>query len=298
MKIIFSVFSLALLNFFPPLSGESFSIPDTLSVEEIFFSWSTSFVIKSEGEELATVYRTSFSFLPEYNLKNSNDELLAVAKMQLWSLGATFEVEDGCGSPLGKVEEKLSFFSTTFDILSPAERILAHAELSFWGTEYRISDPADGHLIALLKRPFFHFFNDWQVEICDPRAIAENQIHPHLFLVLIAFQVDLEKWESMLLANESRALAKREPCNSVENQLREELLKKIASYRFYCESCYPTKSDFETIEAIEAEEEFAAAVSRYVELFDSENLSLEEKAALYLMLESRLKSPYPLLKAQ
>ncbi len=266
-------------------------LPEELFVNEKVFSWTTSFEIKTrEGLKLGTVYRKIFSWTPEYHLIDNDEQLLAKATMQFWSFGATFDVTDYRGLALGTVEEKLTWFFPTFAINAPSGQHLAEAQLSFWETQYRVTDARDGHLIATFSRPFFRLYNNWTVQIVDPAAIHENNIHPQMFLTLMAFQVDKEYWEQSQGMLMSKNISDKNEKRTFLNEFR----SNLENYHDMVYGNEPTDQDFIDIQSFtegfaSTESEAKEMLVNLLELFESEQLTLKQKAALYLMLENKLK---------
>jgi len=175
---------------------QAMELSEKMYVKEKLLSWTTSFNIETDESRVGTVYRKFFTFTTEYHLENLERELVAKAISRFWSLGMIFDIEDANGKLLGVVEERLLKLLPTFEIFSPTGGKLAKARLNFWGTTYTIKDSFDDHVIATIYRPYFRLLNNWTITIEDMDAINEKNIHPHMFLVLAAFQVDAEAWQN------------------------------------------------------------------------------------------------------
>ncbi len=184
----------------PLLLASSFlsadQLPNEFTVTERWLSWTTTFDIETTEGMLGTVHRSPYSLVPEYHLMDNQENLMAKARMRFLSLLTVFDVEDQYRNSIGSVQQQFTFFFPTIKIISPTGRYLGQAVLNFWGTTYTVSDPTDGHTIAEISRPFLRLKSNWTVKIIDQAAISEKNIHPHLFLTLIAFQVDKEYWDA------------------------------------------------------------------------------------------------------
>lgn len=292
------------------------SMPNEFTVTERWLSWTTTFDIATKDRILGTVHRKFFSLTPEYHLTDTQENLLSKARMRFFSLMAVFDIEDQYQRPLGSVNREFTFFFPTYKIISPDGRILGEAVLNFWGTEFTIS-AFDGHPIATLTRPFFRLKSNWTVKIIDQEAISENNIHPHLFLTLLAFQVDKEYWEAQRRRmqqqiNENRRQVEHASKKnfSAKNQNSDEAIDsegamvnefraQLQVFRSEVENIQPTAEDFKAIESMsigidasaDQPEKNRQALSHMTNLFSllsSDELSQQRKAALYLMLENVL----------
>ena len=171
---------------------QAIELSEKMYVKEKFLSWTTSFKIETDESRVGIVYRKFFTLTKEYHLEDLEQNLVSKAISRFWSLGITFDIVDAQGELIGVVEERLLNILPTFEIFSPTKEKLAKAKLNFWGTTYTVKDPIDDHVIATFYRPYFHFLNNWTITIEYMDAINEKNIHPHMFLVLMALQVDIE----------------------------------------------------------------------------------------------------------
>lgn len=266
-----------------PLCGEvSLKVPDHFSVTERFFSLTTTFDLQTDEEPLGTVYRKFFSLTPEYHLVSPQEEFLAKARMRFWGLGACFDITDHQNRPLGSVYQSFSWCFPTFEISSPSSEVLAQAAENFWATKWTMKNPQTEEIIATFSRPFFWWKKDWTVQIEDPLFLNENQIHPHLFLTLLAFQVDRNQWKSYI------HLLDIYPMNL-----------QYADYLTEVPDADPSEEDFYFIESLvekmetelsnhEEETRGAIILSYLIEALTTDELTLNQKAALKVMLEQRL----------
>ena len=293
----------------------AFNLPTEFTVTERWLSWTTTFDIENNQQKFGTVNRKLLSWSPQYHLKDTNDELLAKGKMRFWNLLAFFDVTDAAGTPLGTLEQKLTWFFPTFEIVSPRGFKLAKAELNFWGTKYTLSDVVDDHTLATMTRPFFRLKNNWTVNILDTDALNENNLHPHMLLVMLAYQVDREYWKAarrnrdyedaddLLGAAESHRLSTVFAANTLRAaetkmpqrpEAANELCSMLELFTGVVEAAEPTEEDFSFVESlvnenIADEAEFISKAKELFILFESNDLTDGQKAALYLMLKNRLE---------
>ena len=241
--------------------------------------------------------------------------LLAKGTMRFWNLLAFFDVTDADGTPLGTLEQKLTWFFPTFEIVSPRGLKLAKAELNFWGTCYTLTDVMDGHTLGTMSRSFFRFKNNWTVNILDPDALNENNLHPHMLLVMLAYQVDREYWEAARRRHEHNAnqeqytsaqshsahilcAVNRSNPEEVTLPERPEIANELCSLlEHYCsviDLAEPTEEDFSFVESLASEhiadeDEFIDKAKELFALFESDDLTDGQKTALYFMLKKRLE---------
>ncbi len=276
-----------------PLQGEEQTLPTEFTVTERIFSWTITFEIEAEGKMLGTVHRKMFSWTPEYHLTNLSEELLAKGTMRFWNFGFAFDITNQHEAPLGSVNEKLSWLFPTFEILSADAETLAVAELNFWETAWTVTDPLSGQTIAVLSRPFFSFINQWTVNILNPVLLEQKKIHPHMFFTLIAFQVDMEYWAA--IENSQKDLFQK----SNKAALFETLSRELESYRSGLQGIEPEEKDLHFASSLATslsldlagsdEENFFAMAEDLIGRLSGDQLTKSEKAALFLLLEHRLR---------
>ena len=313
---MFKKFILAVTVLF---STQAFAInlPTEFTMTERWLSWTTTFDIESNQQKFGTVNRKLLSWTPQYHLKDLDDQLLAIGKMRFWNLLAFFDVTDVDGTPLGTVEQKYTWFFPTFEIVSPQGLKLARAQLNFWGTKYTLSDVVDEHVLATMSRPFFRLKNNWMINIIDADALNEGNLHTHLLLVMLAYQVDREYWErqrrrhqseinqdydDLFGAAEAQPLTAQFASNTSKGKAptlperpaaAAELGAKLERFIDVLETDEPTEEDFAIVESlvtdnITEEDAFINTAQELFTLFESDDLTSGQKAALYLMLKNRL----------
>lgn len=294
------------------------NLPTEFTMTERWLSWTTTFDIESRQQKFGTVNRKLLSWTPQYHLKDLDDRLLAIGKMRFWNLLAFFDVFEADGAPLGTVEQRLTWFFPTFDIVSPQGLKLARASLNFWGTKYTLTSIVDEeHVLATMTRPFFRLKNNWTVNIIDAEAMNESSVHPHLLLVMLAYQVDREYWDAarrrrqneMQNFDDAFGAAEARPftalCASTTAQegasmmpvrpaAAAELGAKLETFIAVLEESEPTEGDFTFVESLVTENitEEEAVLNKAEELFalfESDDLTSGQKAALYLLLKNRLE---------
>ncbi len=269
-------------------------LPNDFTVKQRWLSMTRTFDIETDLYKIGTVHRRLFSWTTAYDFYNLNEELQATASQRFFSLGAIFDVETVEGVPLGRVEEHVLTLYHTFDLISPTDELLTTAKLNFWRTKYTLTDPTDpDHVIAFLQRPYFRFRDVWNVRITDPAFFTQKKIDPTLFILIMAFQTDLDHWKDKKYTSKTSRHAMR-PSDKKRTQLHIELEKYKKT-----EGLKELTPEEESIKEVEAytEEYFAnAALSLegeeallfLVPLLYSPELSTDMKNALCFMLETQL----------
>lgn len=271
------------MNYFAFLLIAAFSnicamdLPEEFSINQRYLHLATTFEIETETEKLGSIEREIFSLLPEYYLKDASQNIVATARMHFFPYLARFDVTDNEQNLIGTVEQDLTFVYRNFSIFSPARKKLASAKMNFWNTQLTIKDGGDDHIIAVLSRPFLRFYNNnWTVKILDPLSIHPNRIHPHTFMTLIAFQVhyDCKKKADIIKTSLDVSIEIHKTLDPEES--------KLDDYRALFEEADPTQVDFDYIESLDI------SVETIEVLFDSNDLTIEQKKALWMMLEEKL----------
>lgn len=170
-------------------------LPEKFYVTEHWFSWTRTFDIETDFKKLGTVHRKWLSLRLEYDFYDFLENLQARAVKRLFSYGALFDVTDVQDAAIGSVEEHIFSFFETFSMYSPSGDHLATAKLNFWGTQYTMTSPHFSEPIATLSRSFFRLKDNWEANILNQEAFAYGKIDPRLFIVVMAFQTDIDYWK-------------------------------------------------------------------------------------------------------
>lgn len=284
-------------------------LPEQFFVTERWLSWTTTFDIETKSFRLGTVHRKFLSLVPEYEFYDFQERLLAKARMRFFSLGAIFDVTDHLGLPMGRVEERIFSFFPKFDIISPDGQILAQAEMNFWGTKYTISTLSHKE-IATLSRSFFRIKDNWTVTIYKREAFIDSFIDPRLFIVVMAFQTDMDNWRA---ANSLAMSTKMGVCNDFVKQNKienpdeslEQLDETLMEYRDqFCDFCDPLEEDFDEVEKIadaylrqycddfqdqslDERKRLLKGCQLLMPLLEQGTLTSSQKNALFLMIEKQ-----------
>jgi|GEM_PF-2481405 len=302
------------------------SLPETFRVTEKTFSWTTSFEIESDSQRIGCIYRKFFALTPEYHLEDASGKLISKSRQHFWTQLPTFDVTDDKGEPIGVVEKENTWFYPTYRIVTKEHRIAAELTMNFWGTTFTMIDPADKHEIAVMTRPYFAFKSYWTVNIKDKAALSADKIHPNMFLMVLAFQVDHEYWEK---AKQREAAREREERRKQRERYgndyyhryhdysqdpyyrdpftrslklplshKQNYLKKLSPYKKKLQKIRPRKKDFAMIEKLPqklglektlTKENFYKGVNLLIKKLNSAKLSKREKKALLILLEERIK---------
>lgn len=259
--------------------------------------------IKTSEGTIGTVHRRFWTLTTEYNLYDIEGHLDSTARQRFFSLGAIFDVTNSQGYSIGTVEESLFSFFPTFRILSPDRDILATATLNFWGTTYTVTRPGSNETIATLYRSFFRLKDDWTVTILERSAFSYDKIDPSLFIIVAAFQTDIDYWRR--IAEQQRTIIALEKKSmdtaSVINPALEALTNELALYSAAINPAeFITEADCEEVIALTTPllatlDEETDPQTRLVEgcqsllpLLEGESLNPKQKNTLVRMLEQRL----------
>jgi hypothetical protein len=214
----------------------------------------------------------------QYDLFDRNHYLIAQGTMRWFTFGAVFDVTDWNRNLIGTVEEEIFSFLPAFNLFSPFREKLAEAKMNFWGTQYTVTEPVSGLEIATLTRPFFAFNSQWTVTITNPELFAAKNISPTLFILVMAFQTDLEYWQHY----QSQAIASFNASASLAPKTIEgrEIRDQLKAYRQEVKGIVPTEQDFASVETVV--EAYFTDKSKPVRF---KTLTLEEKAALSHLID-------------
>lgn len=315
MKTKFSSFMFlivgALTCHFSSIGAEEtyLGMPLQFFVKQHWFSWTNTFDIESKENKYGVVHRKLFSWTPEYHFYDLQEQVQAKARMSFFSFGAIFDIVDAFELPLGRVEERIFTFFSTFDIFRPDGFHAAKAKLNFWGTKYTVTDTQTNEVIAYLWRNFFRLKDDWTVDIVKPELIFENKIDPRLFVLVMAFQTDRDYWKKLKREMDQ---ALNGPSVAMYDDL-EYQRSILESYRDTFGHIVPTKEDIVSMETIIDQHLNAVAFEEKMEqdsptarikaldygmtvllpLFQSDELSLGQKSALFSMMDHVLMGLTP-----
>jgi uncharacterized protein YxjI len=194
-------------------------LPEEFYVTQRWVSLTTGFDIETPERRLGTVFRRFFSMRTSYDFYDTQENLLASARMRWLSFGAVFDVFEGPSEkPIGRVEEHIFTWFPKFTIFSPADEKLAVAEMNFWGTSYEVVDPVSNQVMAKLERAFFRLKDDWKVTIQRPDLFVQKGMDPRLFVTVMAFQTDTDHWRSHQVNVEVPNLMPSEGCEDAQLQ--------------------------------------------------------------------------------
>ena len=231
--------------------------------------------------------------------------------MRWFSWGPIFDVTDADEQPLGRVEERFSWFFPTFEIISAANIIQAQATLNFLGTTYTISDPLSKLTIATMHRNFIRLKDDWKVKIIDRELYEQKNIDPRLFIVVMAFQSDMDDIKSESKSNYQAKSMKKITEHGDGQDRMNALRAQLEYYRDLSMATVPTEEDFESVDRMvtwkmNEENSFSTGeeskitylergFAALIPIFEENELSPDQKAALFVMLEKVLDRSEPLL---
>lgn len=305
-KFVLLFASVIACNFTPASAEENYNgLPLQFFVKQHWFSWTNTFDIESKDSKYGVVHRKLFSWTPEYHFYDLHEQVQAKAKMSFFSFGAVFDITDGFDYPLGKVEERIFTFFPTFDIYRPDGYHVAKASLNFWGTTYTVMDPQTDEVIAILWRNFFRLKDNWTIDIVKPEIIFQNNLDPRMFVLVMAFQSDRDYWKR--LKDDMDNTLRSPHANIALNDALEHHQLVLEGYRESLSEVTPTQKEISALEVI-VKNSLAALIfdennistkdarieildkslTVLMPLFESNELSLGQKKALFLVIKNEL----------
>lgn len=253
-------------------------LPLEFYLSEHYLSYTTSYDLGTKTQRLGTVYRRVFSFLLTYDFYDNAGNKLATADPKFFSFTTKFNVKDINNQSLGTVEEDFYLFFPTFSIYGPGgKKRLASAVMNFWGTQFNISDPASGAIMATLSRSFFRIKNNWTIRITNPSLFYSKEMDNRLFMTVLAFQGDME-YIKKRKPNPNPNQLKHSPAQTISLANLNKLMFKVneLASQFAIDL-----NDHENIEALEAEAKELDA--RFDETQDIQaQRSIDEKISVFI----------------
>lgn len=288
----------------------SMELPEEFFVKQRWFSFTNHFDIETKQLKLGCVHRKLLSLTPQYLLHDYNDRLQAYAKMRFFAFGAIFDVYDEFDSRIGIVEERIFTFFPTFDMYSTTGFHIAKAKMNFWGTIYTITDPLSERVVATLSRSFFRLRDNWTVNIIDPGFCQERHLDPRFFIVVMAFQTDLDYWRARRVNFDNDLNSLNEEISFATEEKFHNLKYQISQYSEEFGNYNPSDEEITNIEEI-VEKHFQSlaiandydysiegisakwndkirlekGISTLLPLLSSDTLSYTQKCTLYTLIE-------------
>jgi uncharacterized protein YxjI len=271
-------------------------VPSEFFIKQRWLSWTTAFDVETRSQKIGSVHRRFLSLTVEYDFYDYHEVLQANARMRIFSFGAIFDVTDPTGNYLGTINERIFTFFPTFDILSADGEILTTAKMNFWGTKYDLRDPVTDRVFAKLYRPFIRFKDDWTVQVTDRSLLSHKGVDPRLFIIVAAFQTDMDFWRAQLNNTETKG-----KCISFSNETILSLKERLAAYPSSFKDVEPTEKDVANVDqfieeylsnqnsTIDSEENrILKGIDLLIPLLDGDELTVSQKSALFLMMDGAL----------
>lgn len=226
--------------------------------------------------------------------------------MRWFTWPSIFDVTDAEEQPIGRIEEKYSWFLPTFQFITPSNFIQAEASLNFWGTIYTVVDPSSEEIIATMSRSFFRFKDDWTINIHNRNIFSQKEIDFRMFVVVMAFQSDRDAWRRQI--NSLRSMNARDSAvtDVTTSKPIEGIRTELEAIRDSINPIEPTEEDFEEVDVIvtnklneegkepDQEDESLSKLERgykvLLPLLTQDELSARQKSALFLMMNYHLQS--------
>ncbi len=179
--------SLALFLAAASLSAE-LQIPNRFSILETPVVLPTSFEIVEPTGSLGHGVKRILAITPTFDLYDSAEKLVAVARARLLCWGIIADVVDVEGKSVGCIEEDVwrTYPWPEYKIFDANKRLIALACMDPLEVELTLFDPDDrDHVFAKLERPPVSVIGDhWTVEVLEPK------IDPRLLIFLALYQTN------------------------------------------------------------------------------------------------------------
>ncbi|MDP1835699.1 MAG: hypothetical protein Q8K75_07195 [Chlamydiales bacterium] len=308
---------LAFLFISSTLFATEFQLPQEFTISEHTFSLTSKFTIATDEKEFAYVSREFLSFPPKFGLYDTQDQLLSKAKMH-WAFLAkvSFDITDENDNKIASILPYTFTLLTKIDVVNPNNELIAVVKGNFLTTELIISDPETSEVMAIMTRPFFRLFSDtWTMHVLNPDLIEAKGLKPEHFIMLSVVQSNVDHWKqqaaaqqtrktaALALPNESKFIAVQSSESAPSEYFDAQLEEKLDSYAHKFKGREPSAEDFETIDNLVVkffDEEHGGIkmstgrsgqlidLSRLVPLLDDDKLTVNQQAALYMLIRSKL----------
>lgn len=274
-------------------------VPTQFFVKQHWFSLTNTFDIQSKDQKFGTIHRKFFSLMPQYLFYDVNEQLQATAKMRFFSVGPTFDIFDANEQPIGQVNERLFAFFHTFDLYRADGYHVAKAKFNLLGTKYTVKDPVTDEVIAYLWRKFFRLKDNWTIDIVNQQHFIEKQIDPCMFMLVMAFQTDLDYWSKHNYSHSyyNNIPFLNEPVSTSTNLHSYRVI--LNSYRAELGNIEPTEADFIALDKfveknwdesqLEMDQESPdKGIVMLLPLLNSDDLTLGQRSVLFHLLDEEL----------
>jgi len=208
------------------------------------------------------------------------------------------------GKTNGYIEADLTYLYPTFRLFQD-NQLKAIASMNFWNTECILKDAYDQHTIATIHIPFFRLSDYWKVSIADSAAISKEKIHPHMLLLLLAFQAENETFRKREpLRKEQKEKIEQDINRYLSRSLesvhassqRDQIIQKLKIYHSMYKKIKPRKKDFDFVAQLPKkhkwpnpdymnERQFYSYVQTLMPLLHSKQFSKKQKKAFLLYIE-------------
>ncbi len=146
----------------------SINLPDHFTIEEDVFAWWTDFEIPWTGK----VVERTLNLNTTFELQDTNGNVIANAKKELFSLWVVINIEDNKWHKLWSIEEEIieSLFNikTVYSIKDGiGNTIWTSEKLAFIGTDIDIYDNQGKEIVTCTRGPLNLLSDTWDVDIKD-----------------------------------------------------------------------------------------------------------------------------------
>lgn len=186
--------SLVFLFFCVTAFGELTRLPEEFTLTERFLSIPGSFDIETDAEPFAVAHKKLFSLTASYDLEDLSGNQIASSKARFFAWTTIADVIDPEGRKIGTLEEE--YFKilpwALYHVFNAENQEIAIAKMNVWGTKFELYHPdRPDEIYATISRPFIRFFYDrWTVRIYNYRIFEQGIIDPRLLVLLAVYQTD------------------------------------------------------------------------------------------------------------
>ncbi len=168
--------------FFLMTSLHAMELSEEMVAKKKEHALTTAYDIYASDEKVGLLYRKVEKWAPEYYLEDAHGQLIAKASCLEWDRFAYAFCIEGVGVLTMSEDQAGAILSSSGDLIALVE------EEVLMGAKFTLIDPLDGHPLAVLKRSFLQFQDNWKLKYLDPNT----PLHPLLVFALIGAYQDNE----------------------------------------------------------------------------------------------------------
>ncbi len=173
-------------------------LPDQTKASEYLLTILRDEMAIHDGKQnYGTVTERFWALTKGFIYRSSSGEVVANARMRIFSLGTAIDVTDATEKPIGTFRERIFYSLLTksysvYEILDPVGNVLAESEkFDLFGTTFTLRTPA-GKVIAVISRPWVNWLrDDWSIQIVDHKTVD-----PRILVMIPAYKTSMDKERS------------------------------------------------------------------------------------------------------